>query len=689
MSRKSKLFFSLVSLCFSIAVLCFGVYSALSVSYTVSGSVSYTIQDVFVSWTTRVYRMTSTTPLGTTSTVAEENQANVSAIQALGAGDSVGSGYEQLTGEGYTDSDETYDIENGTVTNSGETYTPSFPVPSLTYGSPTTANQGYAFYIVIDITNYGSEVVNAVVSMNDKSTTSTNTDYRYTKGINIPATTDETYGTGRLVIGLALSDVTVSESGDFGFTISINKGQETFGYDNVLFSTATTAVVESVNVDGASKTYPSPVTFANAEAISLNSETIGAKEEKTVKITLKAQGSSSAYQRLRLTYSNLPEGLRVNSTSIFLPQDGTEKVYTIKFYNQTSEEISLENVQATISLENVSNLLMHDEANNYYYVEMGTVMRDAENEYIRWRYISADGETPIGDATVSSLNGTYILETDLASEYSNEAQIYIQQKVQEGMLDGSISAEEMYIAIYVFMDEYFENYASGAFCAFNTEVTADLDDGNNNTMYKNTEYLSQNILANDYKTSTIRRYMNYTGDNTVYKHPGYVDALKYELGIEEPPTSGQISYSTANTNTQASNMVTDLNIDTTYDEVYTQIQARDLTDLYTDMTDSTTIPSNVTVPNVSVEGLNDTGSDTFWLLSYYEAYTLLSSGISTGIDLGRDWNDAVEKDYYWLRSPNSSNFLSAWHVSDDGNLDNNNESVYRSDFAARPAFQIS
>ena len=285
MNRKSKLFFSLVSLCFSIAVLCFGVYSAMSVSYTVSGNVSYTIQDVFVSWTTRVYRMTSTTPLGTTSTVAEENQANVSAIQALGAGDSVGSGYEQLTGEGYTHSDETYDIENGTVTNSGETYTPSFAVPSLTYGSPTTANQGYAFYIVIDITNYGTEVVNAVVSMNNESTTSTNTDYRYTKGINIPATTDRTYGTGRLVIGLALSDVTVSESGNFGFTISITRGSATFGYENVLFSSATTAVVESVNVDGASTTYDTPVTFANAEAISLNSKTIGAKEEKTVKIT--------------------------------------------------------------------------------------------------------------------------------------------------------------------------------------------------------------------------------------------------------------------------------------------------------------------------------------------------------------------------------------------------------------------
>ena len=661
MNRKSKLFFSLVSLCFSIAVLCFGVYSAMSVSYTVSGNVSYEINDVFVSWTTRVYRMTSTTALGTTSTVAEENQANVSAIQALGAGDSVGSGYEQLTGEGYTNSDETYDIENGTVTSPGETYTPSFPVPSLTYGSPTgNETQGYAFYIVIDITNYGSEIVNAKVSMNN--TTLTNTDYRYTNGINIPATADGTYGKGRLVIGIALSDVTVSESGNFGFTITINRGSETFGYENVMFDSATTAVVESVSVDGADTTYPSPVTFANAEAISLNSETIGAKEEKIVKITLKAQNSNSAYQRLRLTYSNLPEGLRVNSTSIFLPLDGTEKVYTIKFYNQTSEDISLEDVQATISLENVSNLLMHDEANNYYYVEMGTVMRDTENEYIRWRYISADGETPIGDATVSSLNGTYILETDLMSEYISS--------VYEIVGSGQPTAEDM-----VTIDNYLANNYTGTICAYQSQIYIPDTSGNDAT---NTEY---NTNANDYKTSTIRRWMNYTGDNKVVKHSSWVDAGVL-MGVGSPEETLSIG---ANTQAQATNMVTDLNIDIEQDVIYNEIFARSLTnDLYADIgasNSNATTGTEVEVPSVSVEGLNDTNSDKFWLLSVAEANTLFTN------DGERDWNESEQMlDVYWLRSPYSSITFSAYRVDFDGDVLNDLVFVFN---AAGPAFQIS
>ena len=55
MTKKSKLFFSLVSLCFSFAVLCFGVYSAVSVDYSVMGSVSYELTDVFVDIETTLY----------------------------------------------------------------------------------------------------------------------------------------------------------------------------------------------------------------------------------------------------------------------------------------------------------------------------------------------------------------------------------------------------------------------------------------------------------------------------------------------------------------------------------------------------------------------------------------------------------------------------------------------------------
>ena len=54
--KKLKLLLSISIMCLSIAVLCFGVFSALSVSYTISGTISYTVNDAFVKVSTVVYK---------------------------------------------------------------------------------------------------------------------------------------------------------------------------------------------------------------------------------------------------------------------------------------------------------------------------------------------------------------------------------------------------------------------------------------------------------------------------------------------------------------------------------------------------------------------------------------------------------------------------------------------------------
>lgn len=46
--KKFKLFASIASMCMALAVLCFGVYSAQNVTYTIGGSISYEVTDVFV-----------------------------------------------------------------------------------------------------------------------------------------------------------------------------------------------------------------------------------------------------------------------------------------------------------------------------------------------------------------------------------------------------------------------------------------------------------------------------------------------------------------------------------------------------------------------------------------------------------------------------------------------------------------
>ena len=217
MNRKSKLFFSLVSLCFSIAVLCFGVYSALSVSYSISGNVSYEINDVFVELDLSVYRALSTTPVNS----ATHNQ-NVSTIKdALGDTIPSGeSGFSQLTQ--YQDHESSY--EDGMVQPGNEygVYKTESPKLDLTYGSPTNDNQGYAFYIVIDIHNLGSEIINAQITA---PTSLENTILRDSGNVEISSNGTED-DTKRIVLGLAIDDVTLGiDQVDFSYIITISRGE--------------------------------------------------------------------------------------------------------------------------------------------------------------------------------------------------------------------------------------------------------------------------------------------------------------------------------------------------------------------------------------------------------------------------------------------------------------------------------
>ena len=52
MKKRFRLFSTILSLCFALCVLTFGVYAASTVTYTVSGNVSYTMDDVLVTVTT-------------------------------------------------------------------------------------------------------------------------------------------------------------------------------------------------------------------------------------------------------------------------------------------------------------------------------------------------------------------------------------------------------------------------------------------------------------------------------------------------------------------------------------------------------------------------------------------------------------------------------------------------------------
>lgn len=56
MKRKFKLFATIASLCLCLALMAFGVYAATNVKYTASGSVSFTVNDVFVTVTNKMVK---------------------------------------------------------------------------------------------------------------------------------------------------------------------------------------------------------------------------------------------------------------------------------------------------------------------------------------------------------------------------------------------------------------------------------------------------------------------------------------------------------------------------------------------------------------------------------------------------------------------------------------------------------
>ena len=262
MNRKSKLFFSLVSLCFSIAVLCFGVYSALSVSYSISGSVSYEINDVFVELDLSVYRALSTTPVNS----ATHNQ-NVSTIKD--AGDNISeTDFGKLS---YTDHESTY--EGGEVKPGNEygIFEADSPNLALTYGSPTNDNQGYAFYIVIDIHNLGSEIINAQI----KAPTSLENTILLDSG-NVEITAD---GTERIVLGLALDDVTKGiTSADFTYTITISRGglpiEPITDMEFSIDEATKTATLRSYGGSGVDVVIPESIGYGTGSSVALTLESM-------------------------------------------------------------------------------------------------------------------------------------------------------------------------------------------------------------------------------------------------------------------------------------------------------------------------------------------------------------------------------------------------------------------------------
>ena len=211
MKRKTKLFFSLVSLCFSLAVLCFGVYSAMQVSYTVSGSVSYEISDVFVDIETSLYM--STLNELTTDDVLKQNIQSIENDFTQSTSNTKNIVKHTVYG---TSEYSSYTQEGGFDT----TLNPSSKTLPIKYGSYIANDSAYAYYVVIKVTNNAQNEIYASLNLHlqDITEQQLNSVVDMNQSIVNISGNQTTY----FVVGMALDDATIGvENQQFNWTLKI------------------------------------------------------------------------------------------------------------------------------------------------------------------------------------------------------------------------------------------------------------------------------------------------------------------------------------------------------------------------------------------------------------------------------------------------------------------------------------
>ena len=229
--KKSKLFMSLVALAFCVGIMCFGVYAATSVSYTLSGHISYEVNDVFVDIETRHY-------ISQASTLGEAQSESAKMMAAIAT--SLESGTTPTGGVTELASD--YDKQSTLNNVGGEELPLTGPELNITYGAYSNISgqeKAYVHYIAILVTNYADEEINAILDLDSlyDLTGSNSAIYPYRTMENIPAKSGEKKGVMSYVFALALDEPSQSVNVDFsGVSLSVTRGNlDQYATDGVVY----------------------------------------------------------------------------------------------------------------------------------------------------------------------------------------------------------------------------------------------------------------------------------------------------------------------------------------------------------------------------------------------------------------------------------------------------------------------
>lgn len=150
--KKFKLLASIASMCLAIAVLCFGVFAASSVTYQISGTISYDVSDVFVNVKTTVYSYANNLSEANLKTYADAIAAK-NAVAATQTDVTVGSGKATFTYVTGKTGDYAYGgTPSGIIGGTANELTTSTDGLKLTYN-----NSAYSYFIVINVKNLASK----------------------------------------------------------------------------------------------------------------------------------------------------------------------------------------------------------------------------------------------------------------------------------------------------------------------------------------------------------------------------------------------------------------------------------------------------------------------------------------------------------------------------------------------------
>ena len=195
--KKSKLLLSLAMICLSIAVLCFGVLAATSVTYTISGTISYDVTDVFAYINTKVFKVAG-------QTSSADMKTNVNALATTDYTKIGGSATTSSSSLTYIDTNQSIAVYD---TTSDETASRSFNI--------SIDNEYMTYYIVINIQNLASKAINAQLT---DTTTYTNLSTA-TKLVQNGIAKDDTKN---LIVAFSITDKTISISGiNMSYTVEV------------------------------------------------------------------------------------------------------------------------------------------------------------------------------------------------------------------------------------------------------------------------------------------------------------------------------------------------------------------------------------------------------------------------------------------------------------------------------------